>query len=257
MAIVCFTGAALVISGSKSSTYSTKPQGIPQDPESNKAKLDCDIDGPRKALEECPEGEVIRQYREEYDLTVVRRGGVYWEVISGEYVNDTYGYRVVLPEGIVGLCAPAPAPWHGFLIDLGDELSQPSNADANSVGLSWLDLEVGLWFDGSYNAAFYDSVDEAADAGLTYLKAEHPDDLIILEREHTTFNQLPAIHSCIQFRSTKTGETLITDETMVLRQYDDMGIIYTVNLTSRASRYREDEAVLKRILEGWSATDFE
>jgi hypothetical protein len=256
LAFLCVTGTALLPAGSLSSTRSTKLEQRNQRSEADQATHDCDIGGSVKELELCPPEEVIRQYRERYDLAVVLLGGVYWEVAAGQYVNPTYGYSVRLPDGVKALCSLPPSPQHGFLVDVGNELSQPSIADAGSVGRSWRDLEVGLWVDGSYNAAFHDSVDEAADASLTYLKAEHPEDLIILKWEHTTFNQLPAIHSCVQFRSSKTGEILITDETKALCPYDDMGIIYTINLTSRASRYREDEAVLKRILEGWSATDF-
>jgi hypothetical protein len=256
-AFLCVTGTALFSAGGLSSTHSRTVEHTQQRSETDQATPECDIDGSRKELEDCPSQEVIGQYRERYGLTVVLRGGTYWRVDSGQYVNPTYGYSIRLPDGVEALCSLPPAPQHGFLVDVGNELSRPSIADESSVGRSWLDLEVGLWVDGSYNATFYDSVDEAAEASLTYLKAEHPDDLIILEWEHTTFYQLPAIHACIQFRSSKSGETLTTDKTMALREYDNTGIIYTVNLTSRASRYREDQAVLKRIVEGWSETNFE
>ena len=75
---------------------------------------DCDINGSVEDLEECSPETVIAQYKEE-GVDVVLRGGAYWEVITGEYVNERYRYKVVLPEGMEALCAPAPAPFHGFL----------------------------------------------------------------------------------------------------------------------------------------------
>jgi hypothetical protein len=254
LAFFCVTGTAILSPGALSLTRSTTPQQANHENERDRAIDDCDIDGSVKEMEHCPSEEIIRQYRERYGLTAVMRGGTHWEAVSAQYTNPTYGYRVALPQAIVALSSLPPAPQHGFLIDVGEEMLQPSNANA---GRSWLELEVGLWVDGSYNATFYDSVEEAANASLTYLKAEHPDDLIILRWKHTTLRGLPAIHSRIQFRSSKSGETLITDETVALREYDVTGIIYTVTLTSYAAGYRADLAVLKRILEGWRTTDFE
>ena len=257
LALLCVTGTGLLSVGALSSPRSTTPQEATHQRESDQATHDCDIDGSVKELEHCPSEVIIKQYRERYGLNAVMRAGIHWEAISDRYTNSKYGYRVSLPQGIVALTSLPPAPQHGFLIDVEHELSERSSAGESNSGRSWLDMEAGLWVDGSYNATFYESVDEAADAHLGYLRKEHPDDLIILKWEHTTFNQFTAIHYCIQFRSSKSDETLIKDETIALRDYDETGIIYTIDLTSRASRYRDDQAVLKRILEGWSKTDFE
>lgn len=254
LAFFCVIVTTVLSVGAFSSTRSTTPQQATHENASDQATHDCDIDGSVKELEHCPSEEIIRQYRERYGLTAVMRGGIHWETVSDQYTHPTYGYTVALPQGIDALTSLPPSPQHGFLIDLGEEMSRPSNA---SAGRSWLELEVGLWVEGSYNATFHDSVEEAANASLRYLKTEHPDDPIILTWEHTTLNGLPAIHSCVQFRSSKSGETLITDETVALRDYDATGIIYTVTLISHASRYGADLAVVKRILEGWRTTDFE
>lgn len=37
----------------------------------------------------------------------------------GRYVNEDYGFSVRIPKGMIGSNAPAPAPNHGFGIDLG------------------------------------------------------------------------------------------------------------------------------------------
>jgi hypothetical protein len=37
----------------------------------------------------------------------------------GRYVNEDYGFSVQIPKGMIGSNAPAPAPNHGFGIDLG------------------------------------------------------------------------------------------------------------------------------------------
>ena len=42
---------------------------------------------------------------------------------EGTYSNDTYGYSVRIPAGMVGLGATPPAPQHGFGIDLDNPSS--------------------------------------------------------------------------------------------------------------------------------------
>jgi len=226
------------------------PRPPSQEPQTRQAKQDCDIDTNVK-LEDCPADTIIGQYREKYDLTIVVRGGVYLQVVSGEYLNENYGYRVILPDDVEGLCTPAPMPWHGFFIDVANELRPPADAGENGGGLSWANLNAEVYVEGHYNATFYASADDAVNYSLNYYKEKHPADLVILNRERTTLRRLPAIRYRVQFVDADSGETIISEEIVALREYDDMGIIYTIGLTTTAGRYSEDEKVLRQILRGF------
>lgn len=241
-------------------SQSTTPRALTQNPlqlEVKQAKQECDIDGCWKELEDCPSETIIRQYKEKYDVTVVWRGGVYWQVVSGEYLNENYGYRVVLPESIEGLCMPPPMPWHGFFVDLGNQLNAPEDADENRGGFSWRDVDVGLYVDAHYNATFYASVGEAIDADLNRYKNEHPADLVVLTRKRTTLRRLPAICCVVQFADAKSGKTMIVEEVVAIRGGEGDGIVYSVVLTTTADRYNEDEKLLRQILAGWRTTKVE
>jgi hypothetical protein len=249
-------GATLVVFGSQTSARSKSLQPISQEPETKQAKHDCDIDTNSK-LEDCPADTIIDQYREKYDLTVVLRGGDYWQVVSGEYVNETYGYRVILPDGVEGLCTPAPMPWHGFFIDVANELRPPAEGEENRGGLSWANRNAEVYVEAHYNAVFYATAGDAANASLNYYKEKHPADLVILSHKRTTLRRLPAVRYVVQFVDADSGETMISEEIVAMREYDDMGIIYNIGLTTTAVRYSEDQKVLRQILKEWRTTRIE
>jgi hypothetical protein len=244
-----------VVFGSQSFTRSTTLRALSQEAETKQAKQDCDIDT-NPFLEGCPSETIIAQYREKYDLTVVVRGGVYWQVVSGEYVNEQYGYRVILPDGVEGLCTPAPMPWHGFLVDVANELTPPADAEENRKAFSWAGLKSEVYVDGWYNAVFYASADDAAKATLDDYKHEYPTDLIILNHQRTTLRRLPASHYLIQFVDAKSGETMIHEEVVALRE-GEQGIVYSIGLRTTAARYSQDEKILKAILKGFRFTGTE
>lgn len=255
-ALLCFVGSALVASGSRSSTGPTKLQPRFQEPVTKQAKHACDIDGNLKNLEDCPSDEIIRQYREKYDLAVVLRGGVYWQVISHEYVNEKYGYRITLPRGVDGLCTPPPMPWHGFFIDVANELKPPADASANRGDFSWANWNVGLFVEAYYNSLDYASADDAGNASLSHYKKTHPDDLIVSNRERTSLRRLPAIRCVVQFVDPKSGQTMIAEELIAIRgdRVKTSAVVYTIGLTTTPARYREDERVLRQILKGFRLT---
>ena len=69
----------------------------------------------------------------------------------GRYTNEDYGFSVVIPDGLVGESASAPAPNHGF-------------------GITW-NSESTLWVDASYEVVPYDF--RRFNARLGKLKAVH------------------------------------------------------------------------------------
>ena len=252
IALVSVAGGALVFLNSQSSTRSATPQPISQEAETKQVSQDCDIDGSVKALEDCPSETIIAQYREKYDLTVVLRGGVYWLLVSGQYVNENYGYVVNLPDGIEALCTPPPNSWHGFFIDVASELKPAADTGENHGGFSWDNWNAGVSVDASYNTLEYASADDSADASLGYYRKEHPADLMILDRERTTLRRLPASRYLIQFEDAESGETMIAEQVVAIRS--ELGIVYSIGLTTTAARYSEDQKVLSQILKRFRFT---
>jgi hypothetical protein len=241
-------GATLVVFGSQPSARSKTLQPISQEPEPKQAKRDCDIDT-NSRLEDCPADTIIAQYREKYDLTVVLRGGVYWQLISGEYVNEKYGYRVMLPDGVEGLCTPPPMSWHGFFVDMSNEVEPPAGASENQGGHSSTNWDAVVSVEAYYNGMSYASADDLTNHILGCYEKDYPADLTILNHERTTLRRLPASRYRVQFVDAKSGETTIEEEVVAIRGGKE-GIIYSIFLTTTAARYSEDQNILKQILQG-------
>src|SRR6185369_1033695 len=109
--LICAGSATLVLFvipsiGSKSPQSNTQAR-VDQNTD------DCDIDGSFADLKHCPSESIICQYREKYNVTLTLRGGVYWQVLSDQYLNEQYGYTVDIPIGLEALCTPTPMAWHG------------------------------------------------------------------------------------------------------------------------------------------------
>jgi hypothetical protein len=206
----------------------------------------CDIDGPVEHLKACPPETIIAQYKEQ-GVDVVLRGGAYWELITGKYVNEHYRYEIVLPEGVEALCAPAPAPWHGFFIDLAHKLTPPGDPSQSDGSFSLDDWDVSLWVDGSYNAAFFASVDDLVATRFEGYY-EQASDAVVVEEAHTRLRRIPAIRYVVHFSDPKTGEPMISDNIAAIRRG---WFTYEICLTTTASRYAEDATVLEQIIKGW------
>src|SRR5438128_2307553 len=172
--------------------------------------LDCDIDSASmKQLEECPPEASIAEYKQE-GVDLVRRGGAYWEVITGEYVNELYGYKVLLPEGVEALCSPPPAPWHGFFIDVANKLPpDPDDCQGNGF-FSYYNWDVGISVSGSYNAAEYASVDELVALSLESYQ-EHASDAVVVKETRTRLRGIPAVHYVVRFSDPNSGEPVVSD----------------------------------------------
>ena len=207
-------GATLVAFGSQPSARSKTLQPISQEPEPKQAKHDC-----------------------------------YWQVISGEYVNEKYGYRVMLPDGVEGLCKPPPMPWHGFFVEMSNELEPPPGASENQGCHSLINWDAVVSVEAYYNDMSYASADDLTNYILGCYEKEYPADLTILNHERTRLRRLPASRYRVQFVDAKSGETTIEEEVVAIRGGKE-GIIYSIGLTTTAARYSEDQNILKQILKG-------
>ncbi len=159
------------------------------------------------------------------------------ELVSGEYINYQYGYSLKIPEEMQAMQSPPPAPNHGFVARL--------RVDADAV----------IYVDGSYNSTELNSLDEAADENIKYLKEEHGESVVLLKRYAMRLGKSTAIRYVAQFTDSQTGATMIEDEVVSLRKYssddDEFGIIYSVSLRSPIYSYEASKPTFEKVLKRW------
>lgn len=244
--ILATAAGCILVFASHSPAHSTVSTATTQEPQSKQATPDCDIDGSFD-WKYCPPETIIRQYREKYDLTAALRGGSWFLVFSNEYLNELYSYKVSLPLGVEALADLPPAPWHGFIVNVANELkpgSAPESADT-----FWSNWKTRLCVYGEYNSLEYASVDEAADATLRHKETDHSDNVVIQKRVRTTLGELPAVRQVVRYFDSKTGETMIADSTRALSE--NWGVVYGIDLETTAARYAEHQKILKQLIRGF------
>lgn len=159
---------------------------------------------------------------------------------KGRYINRVYGYSVQVPEGYTGYSSPPPAPDHGLIIIPSGEGILP---DAAATYIST---------DGSYNAAFHTSADEIVDERIGWRK-EKAKDLTIIKRDSIQLGKLPAEYISMRFKDDH-GRVFIEDLTVALREIEgEVGIFYTIGLSTTEDRYNQDKTIYDQVLESWKA----
>lgn len=165
------------------------------------------------------------------------------ELVSGEYINYQYGYRVEITEEMQAMMSPPPAPNHGFVARL--------TSDADAV----------IYVDGSYNSAGLSSVAEAADDKVKYRKETYGESVVLLKRRAIRLGRSAAIRYVVQYTDGRTGTTMISDEVASLRkgssdEFGD-GIIYSVSLRSPIYSYEASKVTFEKLLKSWRELEIE
>lgn len=149
----------------------------------------------------------------------------------GRYVNEVYGYSVEIPEGLVGVGAAPPAPNHGVSIVLSEE------------------PEARIWIDGSYNSLFWSTLDEAAAAHVETAKRQ-ASEVEVIGRSPTRLHNLTGTRITLR----RKGGAVIEDIVLALRKTkDEVGIVYSLSLSTPESRYTQDKEVFDRVVQSWQA----
>jgi hypothetical protein len=150
--------------------------------------------------------------------------------VRGRYSNYDYAYSVFVPKGMVGLRSPAPNPNHGFVIRLRGEAKAELSVDA------------------SYNAAEWDSFDEALNADLDRFKRETGSEVSILTRRFVVLGGLKAIHFALHSEISVANEPMIRDVILAFRNDPGgVGIVYEIALTTPARRYERDRQLVTQL----------
>lgn len=164
----------------------------------------------------------------------------------GQYRNYEYGFTVLIPKGYVGIRDPNPQPQHGFWIVLSRQPKAEIDVYAN------------------YDAANYDSLDEAVDAQFRYLKKEGVE-IGELSRQTLTLQKLPAMRVVARYKDKASGVVMIHDLIAAIRtqpykdEYgeDDIKILYILLLRTPESRYSTDKELFERIVSSWKVRPLE
>lgn len=149
-------------------------------------------------------------------------------VIKNRYSNYDYAYSVRVPKGLTGLRSPSPFPNHGFVIELSD---QP---------------KASLSVDASYNAAEWNSFDDAIKAHKDFFKREAGGEVKLVTKAPTVLGGLSAIHFTMK-RDTEVREVLLAFR----KAAGEVGIVYEIVLTTPASRYNEDKHLIAELQRTW------
>jgi len=167
-----------------------------------------------------------------------------YKIYREQYSNYEYGYTVSLPEGYVGISNASPHPQHGFGITLSN---QP---------------KAEIWVDGSYNSLMWISLNEAIDDRLNSLKKENGE-LVIVERESTTLQNLPAVQVTARYKTRTSGEVMVQVLVMAIRSKkldntdDEIEIIHTIGLRTPESRFNADKVVFEQVVSAWRVKPLE
>jgi hypothetical protein len=184
----------------------------------------------KKSLEE-----EATEIEKDFGVKVVREeDGLYCVIPSGEYTNYHYRFRVFLPQGLQGLTVVLPHPHHGFFIRLA------RNPEARITVYT------------EFNSAVYESLDEVVAVEVKGSTHQYLD-FEITKRKQAKLQDIPAVQLVAQYKDEATGETMMSEQFIVLRQEaeEDSGIIYIFRLDTPKSRYKEDRKRFKQIINSW------
>ena len=164
--------------------------------------------------------------------------------LEGRYSNFDYAYSALVPKGMIALLnGTPPTPNHGFGIDLTSPQS-----------ISWIrnkqEPEAMLWVDGSYDSAEYGSPRVVIRNELKWLSEKH-NRVRLMTKSPTPLGSLRGLRFVIAYED--SGRQMIEDTIVAFRSQLGEGsdIIYTIGLTTPASRYDEYKGRLVDIQQSW------
>jgi hypothetical protein len=161
--------------------------------------------------------------------------------VEDRYYNYDYGFSVDLPAHMVGARSPAPAPNHGFGVDLDNPQSTLwTNSDDFPVSY--------LYVDASYNSPEGESLDDAIKEHLGFI-AEEGSNVSVLSRTKTRLAGLRAERVVARYE--KGGEAMMSDEVVAFREENGEYVVYTIDLSTPLSNYDRDKPVLEEMQKTW------
>ena len=163
------------------------------------------------------------------------------EPLTGEYENYAYNSAITIPGELLAMRAPSPANDYGFIARLRS------------------DSQATIEVEGNFNDEGWNSLNEAVNAHIEYLKAS-ANDVVVLKRNAARLGKRAAIRYVVQYTSVSTGLSMIEDKTIALRKDStekEYWAVYAISLRTNASRYEANIATLEKVLKRWKETQTE
>lgn len=151
--------------------------------------------------------------------------------VVGRYTNADYGYAVTIPKGMTAFRTPAPAPNHGF----GMNLSKTPDSY--------------LWVDASYDVLEYSGT--LAEWEVASLLGRGANNAIIRNQSTTSLGGLSAVHIIIDYDL--KGVAMVSEIVNARRKPkgDGVGIVYSINLECAKERFDQDSKVVEALRRDW------
>lgn len=166
-------------------------------------------------------------------------------IYRGRYSNCDYGYFVLLPDTAIGHGSKSPGSNHG----IGINLSAPSDTQRISE-----DAKRSVWISNNYNAAGLSSLTSIADQELDLMGKRYTD-FRILGRFPYRLAGLRAER--VLWRATRGDEPVFGEEIAAYRPPGKAhlgDIVYTLELETIESKFKEDQEVFSRVVAGFRLT---
>jgi len=157
------------------------------------------------------------------------------------YSNYDYAFSVQIPKGMIGFGSCLTN--HGFGIDL----TNPASRLWTERTRDGVYPQSYLFVDASYNGLEWQSLDEAMKANLEYLKDDGVKDIELVSKITAHLAKLRAIRFVARYN--KFGEAMVEDVVLALRRDGD--IVYSLELTTPASRYDIDKEIVTKMHQTW------
>jgi hypothetical protein len=164
---------------------------------------------------------------------LLQKNGITYAVHTGSYINNAFGYKVLIPEGLQGLSTPPPMPQHGFSIDLLNDSGAQIDVQAD------------------FNSLFWSSVDQAFEDKIEIVK-EEATSIISLQKEATHLSNLQAIRYKVKYKSKDSNQIKIIDGIVAMRRlYRDVDAIYSLTLETPEVDYLDNKKIFEQVINSW------
>ncbi len=157
-------------------------------------------------------------------------GGPDMRRVKGRYANVQYFYSVDVPPELAAYTNPPPQPDHGFGIVLSWEPRAYLNVDATYDTLDWKTAAA------------------AAKRSLAWTR-ETSTQVLSDRRSPAHLGPLHALRQVVRHRCAGLPDVHVDDDVVAVDAKE--GVVFKVALTTTAARYRQDKAVMDRVLASW------
>jgi hypothetical protein len=154
--------------------------------------------------------------------------------ITGQYLNNEFGYVTTVPKSVAAHPASGPAAKHGFVIDLH------------------VNPRAYLWVDGSRNDQGWKSFDDAVNARIDDIKEAGGTHIVVLEKERTHLAGLRAFHFTLRYDTPDSRDPTLQEVIVAFRKTENgTDLVYTIGLVAASWLHARHHKLIEEIRKTW------